>query len=120
MAGEQYLRLIQSGEKTHEGRVNGPLCQKIGVGDHIKFFDRKAHWGIICEVTEKKEFSTFDKMLDEIKERNLLPHMKKQFENMTSKAMREAALKVYQSFPGAYRVSRNGCVAIGVKFLERV
>ena len=120
MAGEIYLKMIESGEKKYEGRVNGPLCQRVKIGDRINLFDKRAKWGIVCEVTEKKVFDTFDLMLNEIGEINLLPHLKDKFNKMGKPAIRTEALRVYNSFPGSQRVNQCGCVAIGVKFLNRM
>lgn len=120
MAGAIYLQMIQSGAKRYEGRINGPLCRKINIGDKIKFFDRKANWGIICEVMEKIECRTFDEMLDKVGEVNLLPHLKDKSSKPSPSQIRTEALKIYKGFPGSQRVNTDGCVAIGVKFLEKI
>ena len=37
-----YLSWLESGEKTAEGRVNGPAYQRMRVGDSLSFCDRKS------------------------------------------------------------------------------
>ncbi len=120
MAGEIYLKMIMNGDKKYEGRINGPLCHKIKVGDNLELFDRRAGWGIICQVTEKKAFKTFKEMISDIGELNLLPHLKDEFRKLSSEEALKKAIRVYEGFPGSSRVSNAGCVAIGVKFIKKI
>jgi ASC-1-like (ASCH) protein len=36
-----FLEYIMSGQKKYEGRVNGPACRAMRVGDHLQLFDRQ-------------------------------------------------------------------------------
>ena len=84
MKGEIYLRMIKSEEKTHEGRIYGPACRKMQVGDRLKVFDNRAGWGIICEITGMDVYYSFDEMLREKGALNMLPQLKGRCQHLTA------------------------------------
>lgn len=118
MKGTKYLKSIMNGEKKYEGRVNTEKCRDMKVNDHLKLFDKKTSWGIICEITSLDIFDSFEKMLQKIGVLKLLAHLK--IKNYSSDKLLKEGLKIYQDFPGSKRVYNLGAVAIGVKFLKKV
>jgi ASC-1-like (ASCH) protein len=116
MSGTQYLKYIKDGVKKFEGRVNGPLCRKMRVGDRLKLYSNRDQWGIICEITSLDTYSSFREMVVDKGAIELLPQLKER--ELPRKELIDAAVKIYDSFPGAQRSSRNGVIAIGVKYLK--
>ncbi|MGH2612518.1 MAG: hypothetical protein ACRDFB_05655 [Rhabdochlamydiaceae bacterium] len=120
MKGTLYFNYIINGQKKFEGRVNGAVCQRMHVGDHLRLFDRFAGWGIKCEITSKHNYSTFKAMLEEKGVLQMLPQLEEKSNSLTSAQLIEAGVKIYQDFPGAQRVNDHGATAIGIKFLEKI
>ena len=106
-----YLTWLKNGIKTAEGRVNGPACQKMEVGDSILLFDNKNMQYLRGRIKFKHEYKTFEDMLQSEGIKNLLPLLP---ENATV----EDGVRIYRSFPGSNRVEQFGCVAIGLEILD--
>lgn len=102
-----YLTWLKEGVKTAEGRVNTPKYRNIKIGDEIMFTDTETDKFIRGFVTFKREYDTFEEMLTSEGVKNMLPFFSD--ENL------KEAIQVYKSFPGAERVKKFGCVAIGMK-----
>lgn len=117
MKGTFYLDAIQSGRKKFEGRINGPACQRMRVDDRIEFLDRREGCGIVCRITSLEVFNTFKDMLLGKGILNLLPQLASEKDETT---LLNRGIKIYQSFPGADRIQKYGCVAIGVEFIEKL
>ncbi len=118
--GTIYLEYIMNGKKQFEGRVCGPACQAMQVGDRLKLFNAKARWGIICEIVSKDWYNTFKEMLEDKGVLPLLPQLEEQSKCLSKDQLLQEGLKIYQSFPGSFRVNQHGAVAIGVKFIKRI
>ena len=101
-----YLNWLVDGTKKAEGRVNGPACRKMKVGDTILLCDRRRGQYVYGTIAFKNEYSTFEEMLLAEKVSNMLPFLRD--DQITE------GLKTYSSFPGAARVKELGCVAIGI------
>ncbi len=120
MRGVIYLEYIMSGKKKFEGRVNGPACESMKVGERLKLFDRKAGWGILCRIDSKDVYPSFQAMLEDKGILPMLPQLEKASEECSKSDLLQKGVKIYQAFPGADRVHKLGVVAIGIKFLEKV
>ena len=105
-----YLKWLASGEKTAEGRINTSARRKMKVGEHIFLFDKEGNRNILGIISFKHEYKTFKEMLITEGVSNMLPFLKS--EDLVQ------AIKVYESFPGASRVKKLGCVAIGIKVIK--
>lgn len=119
MKGTIYFHYIMDGSKPFEGRVNGPGCQRMQVGDHLRMFDRSAGWGIVCEIVSKSSFKTFRQMLEAKGVLAMLPQLSRQKDYLSPEALVNAGEAIYRSFPGSQRVAQHGAVAIGVKFIKK-
>ncbi|NGX52334.1 MAG: hypothetical protein KR126chlam5_00631 [Candidatus Anoxychlamydiales bacterium] len=120
MKGTIYFEYIMSGKKKFEGRVCGPACQSMHVGDQLKLFDRRAGWGIICEISSNDRYKTFKEMLEAKGVLPLLPQLEEKSIRLSKEQLLQEALRVYQSFPGSFRVNQYGAAAIGVKFIKKI
>jgi len=120
MKGIIYLQAIMDGIKKYEGRVHGSMYKKFKVGDELRLFDGRARWGIRCKVTSLDTFRSFREMLEAKGVVAMLPQMKDKAAYLSQEKLLEEGVRVYQSFPGSQRVYREGCVAIGVQFLEKI
>eukprot|EP00397_Hematodinium_sp_SG-2012_P055596 GEMP01067978.1.p1 GENE.GEMP01067978.1~~GEMP01067978.1.p1 ORF type:complete len:171 (+),score=51.26 GEMP01067978.1:414-926(+) len=92
-----YFDAIKDGRKTWEGRLHDMKARKIKVGDFL-VFNKRLH----KRVAEKKTFSSFEEMINEIGVSALLP-------GCTSV---EEGIENYRTFPN-YRATeeRYGAVA---------
>lgn len=120
MKGTVYLQAIMDGVKKFEGRVNGPMYKRFRIGDEIRLFDGRAGWGIRCRINALDAFSSFRDMLIAKGVVAMLPQMKDKAAYLSSAKLIDEGERVYKSFPGSHRVAREGCVAIGVQFLEKI
>ena len=102
-----YLKWLNEGVKTAEGRVNSDKYRRIAVGDEIRFTDASSGEFIQGIVTFKHEYKTFAEMLRSEGVKNMLPFL--------NDDELEKGIGVYQAFPGSARVKQFGCVAIGIK-----
>lgn len=105
-----YLEWLSNGIKTAEGRVNTPSRRKMIVGEYIFLFDDKRDQNIYGRISFKHEYKTFREMLLTEGVKNMLPFLNS--EDL------EQGIKIYESFPGAERVKKFGCVAIGIKVIK--
>ena len=105
-----YLKWLSSGIKTAEGRVNTPARRKMLVDDYIFLFDDKRNQHIYGQISFKHEYKTFREMLLSEGVNNMLPFLNS--EDL------EQGIKIYESFPGAERMKKFGCVAIGIKTID--
>ena len=119
MKGTVYFEYIMNGKKKFEGRVCHSACISMQIGDHLKLFDRDARWGIICEITSKDIYKSFESMLRDKGVLRLLPQLEQKAKRLSNEILLEKGLKIYQSFPGSNRVNKYGAVAIGVKFIKK-
>ena len=120
MKGTIYFDYIMNGKKKFEGRVCGGACNSMRVGDHLKLFDNKARWGIICEITSKDVYKSFEEMLKAKGVLSMLPQLEDKSKILTQENFVREGVKIYEAFPGSNRVKQYGAVAIGVKFLEKI
>ncbi|TDG95799.1 hypothetical protein [Cardinium endosymbiont of Culicoides punctatus] len=90
------------------------------VGNHLKLFDRHAQWGILCEVTSKDIYASFEEMLQNKGVLPLLPQLASLATHVSNEELFKRAANIYHSFPGAHRVRQFGAVAIGVKYLQKI
>ena len=102
-----YLKWLKDGIKTAEGRVNSEKYQEIQLGDEILFTDTQSENFIKGVVIFKHEYVSFKEMLISEGVKNMLPFL--------NNDELEKGIKVYQNFPGAERVKKYGCIAIGIK-----
>ena len=109
-AERPYLTWLKEGIKTAEGRINSPKYQSIKIGDKIMFINQKSGEFICGFVIFKHEYNTFEQMLISEGVKNMLPFLND--ENL------KEAIQVYEKFPGAERIKKFGCVAIGMKVTE--
>ncbi len=105
-----YLKWLRDGVKTAEGRVNTEKYQKIKIGDEIVFTDTKNDDFIRCVVIFKHEYVSFEEMLKTEGVSNMLPFLND--DDLIK------GIQVYRNFPGAERVKKFGCVAIGINVTE--
>ncbi|MCR5225346.1 MAG: ASCH domain-containing protein [Alphaproteobacteria bacterium] len=105
-----YLKWLKDGVKTAEGRVNTEKYQKIKIGDEVTFTDTKSDDFIRGIVTFKHQYVSFEEMLKTEGVKNMLPFL--------DDSDLEKGVQVYENFPGAERVRKFGCVAIGIKVTE--
>lgn len=120
MMGTIYFDYIMNGKKQFEGRVCGPACQKMHTGDRLKLFDKKARWGIICEIVSTNVYNSFEEMLVANGVLKMLPQLEEESKHLSEQELLRAGVRIYESFPGSQRVNTYGAVAIGVKFLNKV
>ena len=104
-----YLKWLKDGIKTAEGRVNSEKYQGIQLGDEVFFTDTQSENFIKGIVIFKHEYVSFKEMLISEGVKNMLPFL--------NNDELEKGIKVYQNFPGAERVKKFGCVAIGIKVI---
>ena len=105
-----YLKWLKDGIKTAEGRVNSEKYQEIQLGDEVFFTDTQGENFIKGIVIFKHEYVSFKEMLISEGVKNMLPFL--------NNDELEKGIKVYQNFPGAERVKKFDCVAIGIKIIE--
>jgi ASC-1-like (ASCH) protein len=120
MKGTEYFDYIMNGKKLFEGRINGPACHSMHVGDTLKLFDRRAKWGIICQIISKDVYPSFDAMLRDKGVLAMLPQLESTSRRVSEQGLIAEGVKIYKQFPGSSRVTQNGAVAIGVKFIKKV
>ncbi len=110
-ASRPYLRWLNDGVKTAEGRVNGFVCQRMQVGESILLFDKKTEQYIFGLISRKSAYKNFEQMLLSEGMKNMLPFL-------SDEASILDGVRVYESFPQAYRVKKFGCVAIAIEIKE--
>lgn len=120
MNGTIYLEYIMNGTKLFEGRVNGPVCQRMQIGDELRLFDQKAQWGIVCKIVSKDVYPGFEDMLKDKGILNMLPQLQHKASSLSAVELLREGVKIYHAFPGSQRVKQVGAMAIGVKFSRKV
>lgn len=109
-ADRPYLNWLASGKKTAEGRVNSSKFRLMHTGDTVSFCDKKTCEYMYGKIKFKHEYRSFEEMLISEGVSNMLPFLK-------NHELAEG-VAVYNSFPGASRVHKFGCVAIGITVLK--
>lgn len=109
-ADRPYLSWLANGKKKAEGRVNSPKYRSMRVGDTISFCGRKTGYYIFGKIKFKHEYVSFEDMLKAEGVSNMLPFLE-------NHELAEG-VAVYNAFPGASRVHKFGCVAIGITVLK--
>lgn len=101
----EYVRQIQSGAKTFEGRIYAGPFRGYRVGDKVNWFAGQ-ELRVLTEITEIRVFNTFEEMLTAVGFKKMLPLV----------PSFEAAVQAYKNIPGYLEKSRaSGVVAFGVK-----
>lgn len=102
-----YIRQIQQGLKTIEGRINSGQFRNIPQGRVIKFFG--GPYSVLCEVTKLVVYKSFREMLE-----------KEGFKKCVNEAKSlEDAVRIYDSIPSfKERAAQSGVVAIHLKLKE--
>jgi ASC-1-like (ASCH) protein len=101
----EYVRQIQSGAKTFEGRIYSGPFRNYKVGDRVNWFAGQ-ELRVLTEITDIKVFRTFEEMLTSVGFKKMLPYV----------STFEAAVAAYNAIPG-YRekAQTSGVVAFGVR-----
>jgi ASC-1-like (ASCH) protein len=105
-ASRPYLNWLKDGVKTAEGRVNGPACQRMKIGDTLLLVSSKSGQYVHGAISFKHKYASFEEMLRGEGVKNLLPFLN---DGDVTKGV-----DLYSSFPGSERVKEFGCVAIGI------
>lgn len=101
-----FFEYIVSGIKKAEGRIATDYISSFKVGERLLLQARGEF--VICEISYLNFYSSFEEMLSSEGFKNMVPFVDSF----------EEALKVYNSFPGSNRVKKNGCCAIGIKYIK--
>ena len=101
-----FLQYIANGLKKADGRVTTKTVKKFRVGDNLSLIANKEY--VLSEIVYLNFYKSFEEMLLKEGLKNMLP-----FVNSF-----EEGIKIYNSFPGASRVKKLGCCAIGVKYIS--
>ena len=105
---EVYYRLVKSGIKIYEGRLNDEKRKLMNVGDTIEFLkdpDRVDSFQAI--IVNRYEFSSFNEMVDKLELKKL----------GFIKESKEEIIKVYHQFYSSEDESKYGVVVFEVKVL---
>ncbi|MCF7806849.1 MAG: GNAT family N-acetyltransferase [Simkaniaceae bacterium] len=102
-----YLRMIISGAKTYEGRINNGMFRYIRPGDIVSW-EAGPH-SVQTRILERKEFKSFEEMVDGIGFKALIPDAQNP----------SAAARIYHSIPTyTERSASFGVVAFKVAVLS--
>jgi ASC-1-like (ASCH) protein len=100
----EYFQMIQSGNKTVEGRIAKPKYTCFHTGDLLRF---KADDEVLeTKIVEVKCFGSFGEMLEYFGVNACLPNV----------SDFDEAVKIYRSFPN-YAVNESIYGVIGIRFL---
>ncbi len=97
-----FLQYIENGKKKAEGRIATNYIKNFKNGDLLKL--ESFHEYVICKVIYMNFYPSFEEMLNNEGLKNMLPFVDTILDG----------IKIYQDFPGASRVTKLGCCAIGV------
>lgn len=101
----EYVRQIQLGQKTYEGRINSGAFQSYKIGDKVNWFAGQ-ELRVLTEIIDIRVFRTFEEMLTAVGYKKMLP----------SARSLEEAVAAYNSIPSyPERARASGVVAFGVK-----
>ena len=101
-----FLQYISLKIKKAECRIATSNIKNFKVGDKLLLKSKDEF--VLCEITYLHFYKSFEDMLNAEGFENMIPFAESFDE----------ALRVYNSFPGAGRVKKNGCCAIGIKYLR--
>ncbi len=105
---QPYLKFIQQGHKTVEGRINTGIMTGFRAGDRILCFDRKDQ--VLVEVVRVEKFTSFRDMLTAAGVSACLP----EYSDM------DKAVALYRSFPGyADKERRFGVLGIHIRVVGK-
>ncbi|MEI8067512.1 MAG: ASCH domain-containing protein [Candidatus Shapirobacteria bacterium] len=106
----KYLNLINSGEKTKEGRVDSSFFKRLNPGDKIKFFnDSNPYISVICEISEINRYKSFKEMLENEDYSTMIPD---------AKSLNQA-VDVYNNIPTyPERAKENGVLALKLRVIK--
>ena len=100
----QYLRLIQNGSKTVEGRIHSGQFKWLKVGETVEFMPGPV--SVRCVITTKNVYRSFREMLEREGVSKCLPDVRSIDEGV----------RIYESIPSyRERAQREGVVAFGVR-----
>ncbi|MDX2346516.1 MAG: GNAT family N-acetyltransferase [Legionella sp.] len=104
---DQYVRLIENGQKTYEGRVSTNYFKDYNVGDTVTWSSNNR--SVTTKITSRTRYNSFDAMLLDIGYKNMVPDARSH----------EHAVSIYNNIPG-YRekATRFGVIAMGVEVCE--
>jgi len=109
---QKYIHLIQSGEKTVEGRINKGPISNFRIGERIRFYYFRDRFDdAVCDITDIKRFDSFREMLQKVGVKKCIPEAHDL----------EEAVRIYDSIPGyAQKAAAFGVVAIFLRVNELV
>lgn len=102
-----YFRMVQTGRKTVEGRLNKPELHSLRVGERIRFQrEHEAKNFVNVKVISLRTYPTFREMLDKEGLHRCLPDVKSL----------EEGVRLYHSFPSySEKEKLYGALAIGIQ-----
>lgn len=102
-----YFRMVQSGRKTVEGRLNKPELHSLKVGERIRFQrEHETKNFVNVKVISLRTYPTFREMLDKEGLHRCLPDVKSLDEGV----------RLYHSFPSYYEKEKlYGALAIRIQ-----
>lgn len=100
------MKHIASREKKAEGRIASKFVRNLKVGEKLLLFSKINF--MVCDIKYLHFYKSFEGMLGAEGLENMVPFVE----------TTQQALDIYNSFPGAVRVKKLGCCAIGLDFLE--
>lgn len=103
-----FLQCIRLGIKKAECRVVSPYIKKFKIGENLLLQSKREF--ALCRIVYLNFYKDFETMISDEGVYNLIPFAKDE----------KDALQIYKGFPGASRVTINGCCAIGVKWIKGV
>lgn len=106
----KYLNLINSREKTTEGRIDSGFFKHLHEGDKIKFFnDSKPYISVLCEIDKINKYKDFKEMLQSEGYSTMIPD---------AKSLNEA-VDIYNRIPSyPEKANKNGVLALKLKVIK--
>lgn len=101
-----FLKYIASGEKNAEGRIASKFVRNLRIGEKLLLFSKTKF--VVCDIKYLHLYDSFENMLAVEGLKNMVPFVE----------TTQQALDIYYRSPGAHRVKKLGCCAIGLDFLE--
>ena len=100
------MQCIANGSKKAECRVASDFVRSFKVGEKL-LLDAAGEF-VVCSITFLHFYKSFEEMLTAEGLKNMVPFAESF----------DRAVGIYKSFPGAGRVEKFGCAAIGVRCIE--
>ena len=97
-----FLQCIANGSKKAECRIASDFVRSFKVGEKLLLDGGREF--VVCGITFLHFYKSFEEMLAAEGLKNMVPFA----ESI------DRAIRIYESFPGAKRVEKLGCAAIGV------